>query len=248
MLDDLPKPVVFAHRGASQYAPENTIAAFELAVSQGADAIELDVKLSADGKAVVIHDQTVDRTTHGSGRVNQMTLASLKGLNAQYRFDAYAGEQIPTLDEVFESVGKRIFINVELTNYASRHDNLVPIVAEIVKRHQLEKEVLFSSFIPVNLKKMKTLLPDVPVALLASQGVLGVASRSALFTQLSPKIIHPYLDDVTPQLMNTERRRGRRVHVWTVNEDIDLRRMIDYGVDGFFTDDPAKALRILERK
>jgi len=248
LLENLLKPVVFAHRGASQYAPENTIAAFDLAVSQGADAIELDVKLSADGKAVVIHDQTVDRTTDGSGRVDHIKLQDLKKLNAQYRFDTYTGERIPTLDEVFESVGKRIFINVELTNYATRNDDLVPVVAEIVKRHQLSKEVLFSSFVPGNLKKIKTLLPGVPVALLASQGILGITSRSALFTQLSPKIIHPYVEDVNQRYMNIERKRGRRVHVWTVNEEIDLRRLIALGVDGFFTDDPVKALRILERK
>ncbi len=248
MLENLLKPVVFAHRGASQYAPENTIAAFDLAVSQGADAIELDVKLSADGKAVVIHDQTVDRTTDGSGRVDHIKLQDLKKLNAQYRFDTYTGERIPTLDEVFESVGKRIFINVELTNYATRNDDLVPVVAEIVKRHQLSKEVLFSSFVPGNLKKIKTLLPGVPVALLASQGILGITSRSALFTQLSPNIIHPYVKDVNQRYMNIERKRGRRVHVWTVNEEIDLRRLIALGVDGFFTDDPVKALRILERK
>ena len=96
-----------------------------MAADQGADAIELDVKLSADGKAVVIHDQTVDRTTDGNGRVNQLLLLDLKKLDASFRFSKYKGEKIPTLDEVFESVAKRVFINVELTNYASRNDDLV---------------------------------------------------------------------------------------------------------------------------
>ncbi len=248
MLEDLLKPVVFAHRGASQYAPENTIAAFELAVTQGADAIELDVKLSVDGQAVVIHDQTVDRTTDGSGRVNKMTLQDLKKLDAHYRFTQYAGEGIPTLDEVFESVGKRIFVNVELTNYASQNDDLVPVVAEVVKRHEMQKKVLFSSFAPVNLKRMKILLPEVPVALLASQGLLGAAARSALFIRLSPAIIHPYLTDVSQRFMGTECKRDRRVHVWTVNEEADIRRLRALGVDGFFTDDPLNTLRIMERK
>jgi glycerophosphoryl diester phosphodiesterase len=137
--------MVFAHRGASKYAPENTIAAFQLAVEQCADAIELDAKLSADGKVVVIHDQTVDRTTNGTGRVNKLTLSELKELDAGSFFDRkFAAERIPTLDEVFESVGKRIFINVELTNYASRNDELIPLVVEIVKRHGIHKNVLFS--------------------------------------------------------------------------------------------------------
>ncbi len=247
MLDLLPKPVVFAHRGASQFAPENTLSAFNLAADQGADAIELDVKLSADGKAVVIHDQTVDRTTDGNGRVNQLLLLDLKKLDASFRFSKYKGEKIPTLDEVFESVGKRLFINVELTNYASRNDDLVQIVAEIVKKHNIQKNILFSSFLPANLRKMHLLLPEVPVGLLASGGILGAFSRSAYFVRLSPSIIHPYLIDVNQRYMEIERERGRRVHVWTVNEETDLKRLFALGVDGIFTDDPQKALRILGR-
>ncbi len=248
MLEDLTRPVVFAHRGASQYAPENTLAAFDLAVTQGADAIELDVKLSVDGEAVVIHDQTVDRTTDGHGRVNQLTLTALKQFDAHYRFDAYPGERIPTLDEVFESAGRRIFINVELTNYASPHDTLIPVVAEIVRRHQMQERVLFSSFFPRNLKKMKMLLPEVPVALLASEGIKGAAARSVFLTRISPQIIHPYLSDVDQRFVTLERERGRRVHVWTVNEETDLRRMFALGVDGIFTDDPVTALRLMERR
>lgn len=247
MLKDLPRPVVFAHRGASAHAPENTIAAFELAVNQGADAIELDVKLTADGKAVVIHDQTVDRTTNGSGKVNTLTLESLKKLDARYHFTNFDGTTIPTLDEVFESVGKRTFINVELTNYSSTRDNLVLVVAVIVKRHEMQERVLFSSFTPANLHRMKTILPEVPVALLATSGLLGAAARSTLFVRLSPDIIHPYLTDVTQKLMENERKRGRRVHVWTVNEEKDILRLRSLDVDGIFTDDPVNSLRILER-
>src|SRR5689334_23229806 len=116
MLESLPRPVIFAHRGASAYAPENTIASFEFAVAQGTDAIELDVKLSADGHVIVHHDPTVDRTTNGKGKVKDLTLAELKTLDAGGFFsENFHGEKIPTLEEVFEAVGKRTFINVELT-------------------------------------------------------------------------------------------------------------------------------------
>lgn len=241
--------MIFAHRGACKYAPENTIAAFELALEQGADAIELDAKLSADGKVVVIHDQSVDRTTDGNGRVNKLTLPELKKLDAGSFFDSkFAGERIPTLDEVFESVGKRIFINVELTNYASRNDELVPLVADIVKRHEIQKNILFSSFAPVNLRRAQQLLPEVPVGLLAFTGIMGVLNRSGYFLKLSPKILHPYLADVSQRLVAREHERGRRVHVWTVNEESDLRRMKELGVDGVFTDDPITALRVLRGK
>lgn len=241
--------MVFAHRGAKKYAPENTIAAFELAVEQGADSIELDAKLSADNEVMVIHDQTVDRTTNGKGKVNGLTLAELKQLDAGSFFDPrFSGEPIPTLDDVFESVGKKTFINVELTNYASRNDALVPLVIEIVKRHGLQGSVLFSSFFPVNLRRALALLPEVPVGLLAWDGVIGTINRSAIYLGLSPKIVHPYLKDVNDRLMERERKRGRRVHVWTVNEESDLLKMKDLGVDGVFTDDPVTALRVLRGK
>lgn len=249
MLESFLKPMVFAHRGACKYAPENTLASFELAVEQGADAIELDVKLSADAEVMVIHDQTVERTTEGTGKVNRLSLRELKELDAGSHFSAsFKGEKIPTLDEVFESVGKRIFINVELTNYSSRQDNLIPLTAEIVKRHGLQKNLLFSSFAPINLRRMKALLPEVPVGLLALDGILGIVNRSMVYQRLSPGIIHPNLKDVNAGLMARERRRNRRVHVWTVNEESDLRRMNELGVDGVFTDDPLTAIRVLERK
>lgn len=248
MLDSYPNPMLFAHRGASKYAPENTIEAFQLAADQGAEAIELDVKLTADDKAVVIHDQTVERTTDGAGQVNQLSLEAIKKLNASNHFENYQGVKVPTLDEVFESVGKVLFINVELTNYKSANDGLIPIVAEIVKRHNMQKSVLFSSFIPANLAKMKALLPEVPVGLLALPGIRGAISRSGVFTGLSPAIIHPYLADVNQRMMATERKRGRRVHVWTVNEEADIKRMLALGVDGIFTDDPVNSLRLLGRK
>jgi glycerophosphoryl diester phosphodiesterase len=108
MYSNLPRPTIFAHRGASAYAPENTLAAFELAIHQKADAIELDVKLSSDDQVVVIHDQTVDRTTNGTGRVNDLPLAALLELDAGSHFDiAYKGESIPTLSQVFETVGRK---------------------------------------------------------------------------------------------------------------------------------------------
>ena len=149
MLLQIPKPAIFAHRGASAYAPENTLASFELAIHQEADAIELDAKLTADGQVVVIHDQTVNRTTDGNGRVGKMTLTQIRQLDAgSYFAAAFYDERIPTLEEVFETVGRKILINIELTNYASMKDSLPEKVADLVRRHQLEKRVMFSSFNP----------------------------------------------------------------------------------------------------
>jgi len=249
LLHDLPKPVIFAHRGASAHAPENTLPAFELAERQNADAIELDARLTADGKVVVIHDPTVDRTTNGHGFVNRMTLAAIKALDAgNHRPPYVSGITVPTLDEVFESVGRKIYINIELTNYTSPKDGLPARVAEIVRWHSMEKSVLYSSFLRSNLIQVREIQPDVPVALLCSRGILGLAARSFINRSVSPHNIHPYHTDVTPGYMEAEKRRGRRVHAWTVNDDHAIKKMMDLGVDGIFTDDPEKALQVIGRR
>lgn len=245
MLESLPRPVIFAHRGASAHAPENTLAAFELALEQQADAIELDVKLSSDGYVVVHHDATVDRTTNGKGRVKDLSLAELKGLDAGSSFsEKFHGENIPTLEEVFETVGQRTFINVELTNYKTPRDHLVETVCMLVKKHKMQKRVIFSSFFASNLSKARSYLPDVPRGLLALNGLLGAWARSFGFAFGKYDALHPFLKDVSQQQASRVHRLNRRVHVWTVNDERDMRRLFSWGVDGIFTDDPQLALRV----
>jgi glycerophosphoryl diester phosphodiesterase len=249
MLESLPQPVIFAHRGASAYAPENTLAAFELAIEHGADAIELDTKLSADGTAIVIHDPTVDRTTGAQGKVKEMSLAQLRSLDAgSFKAAKFHGEKIPMLEEVFEAVGRRAFINAELTNYNSPRDHLVQTVCMLVKKFNLQKRVLFSSFFASNLAKAHSLLPEVPRALLAPPGFMGSWARSFGFTFGAYQATHPNLRDVTPQQVQRTHRLKRRIHVWTVNSEQDLRRLYGWGVDGIFTDDPQLAVRVRRSK
>ena len=245
MLETLPRPTIFAHRGASAHAPENTLAAFELALAQGADGIELDAKLSADGHVVIIHDATVDRTTDRQGRVKDMSLAELRSLDAGGFFaEQYHGEKVPTLEEVFETLGKRIFVNVELTNYNTPGDYLVESVCMLVKKCGLQKQVLFSSFFASNLSKARGLLPEVPRGLLAFNGLLGAWARSFGFAFGRYQALHPNLKDVTPQQVQRVHRLKRRVHVWTVNTAEDMRRLFNWDVDAIFTDDPQLALQV----
>jgi glycerophosphoryl diester phosphodiesterase len=248
MLKHLPKPAIFAHRGACAHAPENTMSAFHLAVQQNADAIELDAKLSADGHVVVIHDQTVDRTTSGVGRIRDMSLSDLKNLDAGSHFDnTYQYEPIPTLDEVFTFLGGQIFINVELTNYASINDELPYKVAQLVKKHKLEKDVLFSSFNPIALRHIRRLLPEVPIGLLALPGYKGILARSNLGKALvSYQALHPELRDTSASLVNWVQKAGQRIHVYTVNHARDLRRILKLKADGVFTDDVPLARQVLE--
>lgn len=245
MLKSLPKPVIFAHRGASAHAPENTLAAFELALAQHADAIELDVKLSSDGQVIVIHDPTLLRTTGHPGRVRDLSLQELRVLDAGSFFsEGYAGEKIPTLAEVFEAVGKRTFINVELTNYTTPRDNLVEAVCRLVKKMGLQEHVLFSSFLPSNLSKARAYLPEVPRGLLALEGWLGGWSRSFGFAFGRYQALHPNLKDVTAEQVQRVHRLKRRIHVWTVNAREDMKRLFHWGVDGIFTDDPQLAVQV----
>lgn len=245
MLTSLPQPIIFAHRGASAHAPENTLAAFELALAQNADAIELDVKLSADGQVMVIHDTTVNRTTGSHGRVTDLSLAQLKSLDAGSFFSSqYSGEKIPTLQEVFEALGQRTFINVELTNYNTPRDHLVDTVCALVKKFGLQKRVMFSSFFASNLSKARAYLPDVPRGLLAFSGLLGAWARSFGFAFGRYQALHPNIQDVTPQQIQRVHRLQRRIHVWTVNAPQDMRRLFQWRVDALFTDDPQLAVQV----
>lgn len=246
MLDQLPNPAIIAHRGASAYAPENTLAAFELAVRQKADAIELDAKLTLDNHVVVFHDQTLERTTGVHGRVIGSKLADLRRLDAGSHFDvAYWGETIPTLDEVFELVGRYILINVELTNYASPTDHLPEQVAEIVQKHNLAQRVMFSSFNPIALLRIHRKLPQVPIGLLAYDGRKGSWARSSLGELIRYQSLNISLEDAEASLVDRVHRKGRRLLVYTVNQAEDMRRLFQLGVDGIFTDDPLTAKRVL---
>ena len=247
MLSELPSPMIFAHRGASAYAPENTLAAFELALRQGADGIELDAKLSADGQVMVIHDQIVDRTTPHTGRVRDFTAAELRQMDAGSHFDiAFSGEPIPTLDEVLKAVGQLTITNIELTNYSSPTDDLPEKAAALVRHHKLSRRVLFSSFNPVALVRIHSLIPEAPLGLQALPGWRGALPRSWLGCLLHYQSLNPAFNDVTPGLVKSVHKRGCKVFTYTVNREEDMRRIFMAGADGIFTDDPVLAQQVLK--
>ena len=143
-------------------------------------------------------------------------------------------------------VGKRLYFNVELTNYATPGDHLVPKVVDLVKKYGLQNQMLFSSFFPRNLRMARLLLPEVPCGLLCMRGILGWWGRT--FTWRGDYYaLHPYVTEVDSKLVNHVQAAGKRIHVWTVNPEDDLKRMIGLGVDGIITDDPKLALRLLGR-
>jgi glycerophosphoryl diester phosphodiesterase len=247
MWNDLQTPIVIAHRGDKVHAPENTLSAFKQAAEKGADAIEFDVKLTADGQVIVLHDQKVDRTTNGTGNVAKLPLATIRDLDAGMQFpQQFSGEKIPTLDEVFETFGKRIYMNVELKNYSTPNDRLVPKVALIVKNHGMQERVLFSSFLAHNLRKARLLLPEVPRGLLILPNWIGFWGRTFAWRG-DYAAIHPHIRYVNAELVKRIHTAGKRVNAWTVTAEADIKRMIGLGVDGIITDDPVLALRLLGR-
>ena len=247
MWDFLPTPVIIAHRGDKAYAPENTLSAFEQAAKKGADAIEFDVKLSADGQVIVLHDPTVDRTTNGSGKVSKLTLNELRSLDAGIQFPGlFPNEKIPTLEEVFTAVGKRLFMNIELSNYFTPTDSLVEKVSNLVKEHGMDNRVFFSSYLPCNLHKAHRFLPNVPQGLLTAAGYLGFLGRNFGWRN-NYDALNPTMATVTANLIKRVHATGKRVITWTVNKEMDIKRMVDLNVDGIITDDPALALRVLGR-
>ncbi len=240
------KPTIIAHRGASAYAPENTMAAFQKAIELFADGIEFDVKCTRDGEMVIIHDQTLDRTTDGTGKVIENNLDELRGLDAGSSFSVeFKGEKIPLLSEVLEEFSNKCLLNIELTNYSSIRDGLAEKVATLVKKMGNQESVFFSSFHPNNLIVCKRILPTVPVALLALPGKMGWFFRSGLMNWISPEIINPFFKDVDQRYIERQHQRNRKVNVWTVNSEMELKKMIQINVDGIITDDPSLARRLI---
>ncbi len=242
-----PGPLVIAHRGASRRAPENTLAAFRLAAELGADAIELDAKLTADGAVAVHHDLTLDRTTNGHGRLSQHTLAQLEALDAGAAFgEAFKGERLPSLKQVFEAVGGRLLINVELTNYENPRDNLPEAVIALVRAGRLERRVLLSSFNPLALRRAYRLAPEIPRGMLLEHRQSALTRR--VYRWLSPHdALHPDAELATPKLITSQHQAGKLVNVWTVNDPHDLAALARLEVDGLITDVPDVAREALAR-
>jgi glycerophosphoryl diester phosphodiesterase len=246
-MPDHGRPLNIAHRGASAYAPENTLAAFRLALEMGADGFELDVMLSADGHLVVIHDDTADRTTDGSGPVQEKTLAELKALDAGARFDArFAGERIPTLREIFDLVaGDRAFVNVEIKTDSLKGDGLEEKLVALIRRYGLGECLLISSFNPFALWRMRRLAPDLPLALLYAEDQ-RIHLRDRWFAFLShPDALNPSFRMATQEHVRRAKSKGHRLYVWTVDEEKEMRRLIALGVDGIITNKPDLLRQVL---
>ncbi len=244
-LFELARPVVFAHRGAKKYAPENTLASFQKALEMRAQALELDITLSKDGEVVVIHDDTVDRTTNGKGAVTDLDLADIKKLDAGAWFSKeFAGERIPTLSEVLNLVQDKALINIEIKNAGKRNAELVEKAAALVKKVKRQESIIFSSFIPKNVRTIRAALPECPAGLLTLPGLVGKMEID-LLGGISPDLIHPHYSSLSARFIQRQHAHLKRVHTYTVNDPDLIRTLAQWNVDGFFCDDLVIAQQVL---
>jgi glycerophosphoryl diester phosphodiesterase len=241
-------PVVVAHRGASSIAPENTIASFEQAIADGADALELDVRLTSDEEVVVIHDDTVNRTTDGKGLVGNFALAEIRALSAGRWFHRrFAGERIPTFNEVLKLGGTALGINVELKSKPTRpSDNaIVDRCYELIRRHNAGSRVLVSSFHHEYLRYLRKLDGEIATGLLyhparhrfRSPVTLGRAlgTQYLVLSGASLRIAHVAL----------ALKHGLRIGEYTINTPQRLKHALASGVQAIYTDRPRRIIALL---
>jgi glycerophosphoryl diester phosphodiesterase len=246
MLKNFPSPAVFAHRGASMHAPENTLPSFNLALEQGADALEFDVQLSSDKAVVVLHDHTLDRTTNGTGRVRDHNLDYLKTLNAGEAYgSAFSELKIPTLEEVLENFGTSTIYNIELKNRLTPFDDLPARVVSIIKNFRLMDRILFSSFNLVALKKTSKLLPNARKGILFRNSLKVDLLNNVPFLPFNFDTAHLAFSTLSSNRIKSFHSSGKLVFAYTLNHPHDIQTALNLGVDGFFTDDPALARRTL---
>jgi glycerophosphoryl diester phosphodiesterase len=238
------KPLVIAHRGASAYAPENTLAAFNLALEMGADGIELDARLTKDGVPVVRHDTIVDSTTNGHGAINQLTLAEIKQLDVNVQPDKQQGEKIPTLEESLRAVGMRGIVNIEIKSGKPRPVGLAVAVVQVIAKTQMANRITVSSFDRGLLHQVARLNPDLPRGLLYARGLPISVCHASSRPIVSYTALHPRYPTVTPEFVTWARYNGYKINAWTVDDPDEMKRLIALGVDAILTNKP-DALRAI---
>jgi glycerophosphoryl diester phosphodiesterase len=254
------RPQVMAHRGGRGLWPENTLYAFEHAVALGADVLEMDIHSTADGVLVVMHDDTVERTTNGTGPIHSLTLEKLKALDAGYNWSAddgqtfpYRGQGIavPTLEEVFAALPNTL-MNIEIKQ---AEPSIAGSFCQLIRDYGKTEQVLVASFDKAVIQEFRLACPEVATSAGQSEVVvLFVLSKVLLEGVYSPATqavqVPEYegnLHVLTPRFVHAAHRRNLEVDAWTINEMEDMQRMVDLGVDGIITDYPDRLLELLGR-
>ena len=238
------KPLVWAHRGASGYAPENTLAAFQKAVDLDADGVELDIQLTKDDQIVVIHDETIDRTSDGKGWVKDYTLEELRAFNYNRTKPEYKHADIPTMREVFELLKPTgLFINIEIKTGVVFYEKIEEKILALTKEMGMDDRVCSSSFNHYTVTRIHELKPDAEVGFLYADGPIDMPSYGV---KHGVNALHPALYNLQYDGFVKEcKEKGLKLNVWTVNERPYMEMCCQYGVDAIITNYPDIAKEVV---
>lgn len=242
--------VVIAHRGASAYAPENTMSAFKLAVEMQAEMIELDITFSKNGVPIVIHDETLDRTTEASGLVKDFTSHELKDFEAGEWFsDQFDGEPIPTLKEVLEYAKDKIAVNIEIktesvTDYPEA--GIVDVTVRTVKELGMEDQVIISSFDYRVMKHLEVLAPEIPKAILYEKSQSGDKLPSELVKEYNVDAFNCSHRELSEEWIKDLNEQQIPFYIYTVNDESKMKEIISKGASGIFSDKPDLLRKLVE--
>lgn len=258
---DAPRPWVIAHRGFSRRAPENTLVAVRQAIELGADMVEIDVSMSSDGELVVIHDETLDRTTDGTGPVLATPWSVIAGLDAGSWFvspvgNRFAGERVPTLDQVLATTARRCLLNIEIKTEAVGDasvdevpvDGIAARLAAAVRERDVVDEVVVSSFDPRALAHLRALAPEIRTASLYARSIHRDMTPREIAGQVGSEGLNVSRSEATAALIEQAHDAGLPVAVYTVNQLADMVAMLDRGADALFTDRPDRMLDLLAER
>lgn len=239
MTESQRNPLIIAHRGASGHAPENTMTAFRQAVDLGADGLELDVTMSRDRRVVVIHDDTLDRTTTGKGLVHETEWRALHTLDAGRWFaPEFAGERIPLLQEVLELVSPALYLNVEIKSGPLALETLAAVV-DLLQRHRSRANTCITSFDEAVIRSCLQHDPDMTCGLIFEADNLHRAFSGPW------RLLSSHYPLITDAFMEQSKTEHRSVFTWTVNSVDVMQRMVSAGVDGIITNFPDRLAAML---
>ncbi|MFP7472018.1 glycerophosphodiester phosphodiesterase [Niallia taxi] len=235
--------LIFAHRGYSARFPENTMIAFTEAEKASANGIELDVQMTKDGELVIIHDETVDRTTNGTGFVAEHTFSELRKLQASYKF-AGVNEKIPSLKELFEWMqGNSLLCNIEFKNNNVPYNGMEEKTINLISEFGLGDRIIFSSFNHYSMVLSHRIAPEIETAALLSDRIYQPWIYA---TAIKAKGIHPNYKRITIPMVEQAERFGISVRPYTVNDAMKMTEFIQAGASAIITDEPVQAMQILQ--
>jgi len=256
-----PAVMVIAHQGGNHLWPDNTLFAFQNALDLGVDVLEMDLHITSDDVLVIIHDETVDRTTDGSGEVEQMTLAEIKALDAGYHWTRdegatypYRGQgiRIPTLEEVFQAFpGQRMTIEIKKTERSMA----APFCA-MIRKYNMQERVLVASFHDERMAEFRAECPEVATSSARQETTIFVLLTKVFLGGLVSPEFHSLqvpkessgITVMTPGFVQAAHARNLKVEPWTINDPEQMKLYLEWGVDGMITDRPDLLLEILGRK